>query len=118
VERQRNTLAFDTAADRRKVSRVVDGRKQLVVLSEAEIVQCRTCGERHVLELDLDPATGPACEVSGVDGETVGDVEHRMGVRSELPSLGEPEGWPDEPAAAERCARRPEGAGDDQNVAG
>ena len=53
-----------------------------------------------------------------VDGEPVRDVEHRVGVRRELPALLEPERRAGEPSLAERGSRGAERTGDDEAVAG
>ena len=54
----------------------------------------------------------------GVAGDSVGEVEHRVGVRGEAPPFLEPERRADVGAAAEGRAGGAERAGDDEQVAG
>ena len=68
-----------------------DGREQLVVLAEAEVVDRRAVGERDAVELDHAADARAAREVAGVDGDPVRDVEHRVRGPREVPALVDPE---------------------------
>src|SRR4051794_8886740 len=74
--------------DRGESSRFGDRRQQLVVLAEAEILVRRSRGQRNELEIDRELAMRASCEVAGVDGEPVREVEHRVrGLREPQPFL-------------------------------
>ena len=59
-----------------------------------------------------------AGDVAGVDGEAVGEVEHRVRAARELAALAEPQRRADVALRAERGSGTAERAGDDEQVAG
>src|SRR5205085_6096625 len=96
-------------ADDDETAGILDGREQLVVLAESEVVDGRSVGARNVRELDLDSASRTAREVSGVDREPVGHVDHRVRALRELQTFDDPQRRSGERLLAERgtaCAER------------
>jgi ATP-dependent DNA helicase DinG len=86
-----DALARRGAADLGVVSGVLrNGREELVILAEAEILDRCPFGERHPLELDHATDTRAGRDVTCVLGESVRDVEHGRGGACELPSLRQP----------------------------
>src|SRR5207249_4895376 len=90
-----DSLALLAATDLVEAPRLGDGREELVVLAEPEILERGFRRERYALELDDESAAGASRDVAGVDREPVGDVEHRRGSGGELATLVEPERRPD-----------------------
>src|SRR5581483_8019097 len=96
---------------------VFDTGQKLVVLAEAEVVDRSPGRERDELEVDHAANARAPGEMTRVDGDAVGDVEHRVRDSGELATFVEPERrsrvrLPPECRAG--CAER---AGDDEDVA-
>src|SRR6266511_5439370 len=104
--------------DLRKATRVVNGREQLEVLAEAEILELGALGEPDATEIDHAADTRAAGDVSCVDHKAVGDVEHRVRVGCELSSFDQAQRRTREAVAPKRCAAGPEWARDDERVSG
>ncbi len=118
VQQQRDSFAVLAAADLVEAGRLRDGCEQLVVLAEAELVQRRAVSERYALQLDDEPAAGALGEALGVEGEAVGDVEHRVCDPRERHPLVQPDRRPCVATLSERRSRSPERPGDHEEVAG
>ena len=69
-------------------------------------------------QLDHEPAAGARSHVPRVDGEPVGEVEHRGGSAGQLASLVEPDRRADVALLAEGGTGGAERARHDQHVAG
>src|SRR5205807_1074033 len=106
------------AADLVPAGRVRNRREELVVLAEPEVLEPGAGGERHAVEVDDEAAAGSARDVLRVDGEAVGEVEHRGRARGQRASPGKRERGADVAVRPERGAGRAERAGDDEPVAG
>src|SRR5207302_1198628 len=105
------------ASDLVEAGRLGDGGQELVVLAEAEIVEVGLRRERHVLEVDHEPAARTSGDVAGVGGEPVGEVEHRRRARGEHAAFLQAERRPDVALLAERRTGCTERAGDDESIA-
>src|ERR671936_2170663 len=113
-----HSLAFFTAPDLVETTRFGDGGEELVVLAETDVLKPGAGRERHAVEVDDEAAARARGDVARVDGDAVGNVEHRGRVRSELAALVEPERRPDIALRAKggaSCAERPR---HDEPVAG
>src|SRR5262245_24222467 len=84
-----DALALHAAPDDGEAEVVGGCSEQLVVLAEGEIVDGRARREGDSFEVELDPATGAARDVAGVDGQPVRDVRQRMRGGSELQALAQ-----------------------------
>src|SRR4051812_5682220 len=119
VEEELDAVALDDAADDGVVcSSSVDRREQLVVLAEAEVIDRRALGERDAVEVDHAAHPRATRELARVDGDPVGDVEHRVRGRPQAPALAEAQRGPQVGGAPERRARAAERARDDEQVTG
>ena len=118
VESDFDAGAFLAASDLREAARLGRRGKQLEVLAETKVVVGRAGHEWHPLEVDDDPTAGALCDMTGVAGETVRQVDQRVGVAGELDSFLDPHRRAYEALLAVGPAGSAERTGDEDRVAG
>ena len=77
AQRQLDAPARLDPADDRKAEGLRRGGKKLIVLAETDIVELRSRGKGHALQLDHESHAGAHGDMAGVAREAVRDVEHR-----------------------------------------
>ncbi len=118
VEEERHASALLAATDHGEPAGLHDRSEQLVVLAEPEVVDRRAGRERHAVELDDDAAARPLGDVTSVDARSRPRCRAaRARAPASIAAFVEPDRRPGKASVAKRCARGPERAGDDEQVA-
>src|SRR5918912_3049317 len=97
---EHDALARLAATDLVEAARFGDGGEKLVVLAEGQVLEARAVRHGDAVEVDDEAAARPVCDMARVDGDAVGEVEHRRRVGGELAPLLEPKRRPDVPLLA------------------